>query len=136
MIKPLYASLAFIAILSLFSCEKIVPEPEPEPTTYTVKMQLSTATPTASVKVDLTAFEYNEAGEKIATNSMDEVTVGYSKTFTANSRSVKIKLYVKMYSNLSTSTRTRWVQQVFYLEPEKNIDVILKDDTMLGSDEP
>ena len=67
---------------------------------------------------------------------MDEVCTGDIKTFEANKRSVKVKLYLKMYSNLSTSTKSRWIQQVFYLEPEHNIDVVLKDDTMIGPDEP
>ena len=134
--KLIYVALAVIASLSLFSCEKIVPEPEPEPTTYTVKMQLSVATSTASAKVDITVFEYNEAGEKIASNSMNEVTVGDSRTFTANSRSVKVKLHVRMYSTATSYSKSYWVQQVYYLEPEGNIDVIFKDDTKLGSNEP
>ncbi len=127
--------IAIIAALSLIlSCQEQVEEPMP--TTYTVKMLLSGVSSNSAAKIDLTAFEYNEAGEKIASNSMDEVSTGDSKTFEANKRSVKVKLYVKMYSSLSTSTKSRWIQQVFYLEPESNIDVVLKDDTMIGPDEP
>ena len=125
--------LAAIAALALCSCQEII---QPKPTTYTVKMMLSGVSSSSSAKIDLTAFEYNEAGEKIATNSMDEVVTGDTKTFTANSRSVKVKLYVKMYSNSSSTTKSRWVQQVFYLEPESNIDVVLKDDTIIGPNEP
>lgn len=125
--------LAAFAALTLCSCQEII---QPKPTTYTVKMMLSGVSSSSAAKIDLTAFEYNEAGEKIANNSMDEVVTGDTKTFTANSRSVKVKLYVKMYSNSSSTTKSRWVQQVFYLEPESNIDVVLKDDTMIGPDEP
>lgn len=133
--KRVIAILSAIAALTILSsCQ--VKEEEPKPTTYTVKMLLSDVSSTSSIKVDLTAFEYNEEGEKIASNSMDEVCTGDIKTFEANKRSVKVKLYLKMYSNLSTSTKSRWIQQVFYLEPEHNIDVVLKDDTMIGPDEP
>ena len=133
--KRVIAILSAIAVLTfLSSCQEKIEEPKP--TTYTVKMLLSNVSSTSALKVDLTAFEYNEEGEKIASNSMDEVCTGDSKTFTANKRTVKVKLYLKMYSNLSTSTKSRWIQQVFYLEPESNIDVVLKDDTMIGPDEP
>lgn len=125
---------SIVALTFLSSCQEKIAEPKP--TTYTVKMLLSGVSSTSAIKVDLTAFEYNEKGEKIASNSMDEVCTGDAKTFEANKRSVKVKLYLKMYSNLTTSTKSRWIQQVFYLEPESNIDVVLKDDTMIGPDEP
>lgn len=89
--KRILTLIAAIAVtLGLVSCEK-APAPKSE-TTYTIKMAISSVTPTSDVKIDLTAFEYNDAGEKLASNTLYETTVGESKTFTANERSVKIKV--------------------------------------------
>ena len=126
---------AILAVCLSASCNK--EEPEKKATTYTVKMNMPSATSDAVVKYDITAFEYNEEGEKVANNAMSSALNGQSKTFTANSRSVKVKIHVKMYAESSSVTpRYRWVQQVFYLEEGKNIDILLEDDTTVGTSEP
>jgi len=117
------------------SCSKA--DPEKKAATYTVKMNIPTATADATVKVDIKAFEYNEEGEKVANNSISPALYGQSKTFTANSRSVKVKIYLKMYAeNDFVAPRYRWVQQVFYLEKGKNIDILLEGTTTIGNSEP
>lgn len=135
--KRILIILAVIAAaLSLVSCEK-TPAPKPE-TTYTVKMAISSVTPTSDVKIDLTAFEYNEAGEKVANNTLYATTAGETKTFTANERSVKVKVQIKMYSDDTTTVPPvyRWIQQVFYLEEGKNVVVEIGDTTRIGTSEP
>lgn len=129
-----FFSLIVIAftMLCLISCQK-----EQMKTTYTLKIGLSTASSTSAIQVDITAYEYNEAGEKIANNDYSHVVSGGSKTFTANTRSVKVKIYIKMYADNSSVTPSyRWVQQVYYLEPGKNIDISIEDNTKIGPSEP
>lgn len=64
-------------------------------------------------------------------------TIGGKRVFWAHPRSVKVKLYVIMYAaDENISQMYRWIQQVFYLEPEDNIDIILGDTTKIGPQEP
>ena len=127
--KRILTSLIFVLALTLvFSCEKA--EPAKPDTTYTITMAMSTVTSSSAVHYDLTAYAYNEAGEKVANN-------GSTKTFTANSRAIKVKLCIKMYSDNSAITpQYLWVQQVFYLEEGKNIELKVEDHTKVGKTEP
>lgn len=121
-----------IAMAMLLSCTK-----EELKTTYTININISSLSSSSGVKVDFTAYEYNDAGEKIVTNDLIAVTAGTTKTFTANSRSVKVKIYQKVYTSVSSIKPTySWVQQVFYLEPGKNININLDDHTKIGNYEP
>ena len=103
---------------------------------YTVKMAMTNVSTTSTVHDDLMAFEYNEAGEKTGNNTITMATTGKSQTYTANDRSVKVKLYFKMYTNKSSYTEHKWVQQVFYLEKGKTIEVALADNSLVGNKEP
>ena len=134
--KRILTSLIFVLALTLvFSCEKA--ERAKPDTTYTITMAMSTVTSSSAVHYDLTAYEYNEAGEKVANNALNMAVNGSSKTFTANSRAVKVKLYIKMYSDNSAVTpQYLWVQQVFYLEEGKNIELKVEDHTKVGKTEP
>ena len=134
--KRILTSLLFVLALTLvFSCEKA--EPAMPDTTYTITMAMSTVTSSSTVHYDLTAYEYNEAGEKVANNALNMAVNGSTKTFTANSRAVKVKLYIKMYSDNSAVTpQYLWVQQVFYLEEGKNIELKVEDHTKVGKTEP
>ncbi len=127
--------LFVLALALVFSCEKA--EPAMPDTTYTITMAMSTVTSSSTVHYDLTAYEYNEAGEKVANNALNMAVNGSTKTFTANSRAVKVKLYIKMYSDNSAVTpQYLWVQQVFYLEEGKNIELKVEDHTKVGKTEP
>lgn len=107
---------------------------EPDYTTYTVNYTIDDV---SNVLVDLTIFEYNETGESVATNSLSKVKNGTKQTFTASSRTTKVKIYIKMYSSNSSSAAVyRWVQNVFYLENGKNTDIILTNNTIIGNYEP
>ena len=59
--------LSLSVILLMVSCEKV--EPAKPDTTYTVTMAMSSVTSSSKVHYDLTAYEYNEAGEKVANNA-------------------------------------------------------------------
>lgn len=121
-----------IALTLMVSCEKS--EPAKPDTTYTVTMAL---TPSSAVHYDLTAYEYNEAGEKVANNALNKAVKGSMKTFTANSRAVKVKLYIKMYADNSAVTpQYLWVQQVFYLEEGRDIEIKVEENTKVGKTEP
>lgn len=134
--KRILISLLSVFALSLvISCEKA--EPAKPDTTYTVTMAMSTVTSSSAVHYDLTAYEYNDAGEKVANNALNMAVNGSTKTFSANSRAVKVKLYIKMYSdNSAVSAQYFWVQQVFYLEEGKNIEIKVEDHTKVGKTEP
>ena len=119
------------------SCEKEKQEEPARPTTYTVTMAMSSVMPTSAAHYDLTAFEYNEAGEKVANNTLTMAVNGSTRTFTANQNAVKVKLYIKMYSdNSAAPAQYYWVQQVFYLEEGKNIEIKVEDHTKVGKTEP
>ena len=133
--RILTSLLSVLALALVFSCEKA--EPAQPDTTYTVTMAMSSVTSGSTVHYDLTAYEYNDAGEKVANNALNMAVNGSTKTFTANSRAVKVKLYIKMYSdNSSVTPQYLWVQQVFYLEQEGNIDIRVEDHTKVGKTEP
>lgn len=133
--RILTSLLSVLALALVFSCEKA--EPAKPDTTYTVTMAMSSVTSTSTVHYDLTAYEYNDAGEKVANNALNMAVNGSAKTFTANSRAVKVKLYIKMYSdNSAAPAQYYWVQQVFYLEEGKNIDIKVEDHTKVGKTEP
>lgn len=123
----------FSAVLAFSSCTKEDPD-----STYTVKFNISTATADAAIKCDVTVFEYTDSGEKIGQNTVNQMTAGATRKFTANSKAVKVKVYIKMYApNVSSVTpKYLWVQQVYYLETGKNIDIAIEDSTMTGSKEP
>ena len=132
--KILFFMSALVAILSACSCEKLE---KTKPATYTVTMALSTVSTSYTLYHDLTAYEYNEAGEIVANHSISKAVKGSSQTFTANSRAVKVKLYIKMYSDVATApAQYYWVLQVFYLEPGSNIDIRVEDHTKVGKSEP
>lgn len=133
--RNLISLLAVLALSLVISCEKT--EPAKPDTTYTITMAMSTVTSSSAVHYDLTAYEYNDAGEKVANNALNMAVNGSTKTFSANSRAVKVKLYIKMYSdNSAVSAQYFWIQQVFYLEEGKNIEIKVEDHTKVGKTEP
>ena len=129
----LMASLAAGCYYDPYAVENDSPKAK---TTYTVKMSMTGVTSTSSVHYDLMAFEYNDAGEKTGNHTITLATTGKSETYTANDRSVKVKLYIKMYSDKSSYTEHHWIQQVFFLEKGGNIVVALQDSSLIGPKEP
>ena len=130
--KRLFAltTLLALAILTM-GCKK-----EPVGCSYTVKMSMTGVTASSTPHYDLMAFEYNEDGERMGSIVIEKATSGTSKTFIAKPRSVKVKLYFKMYDDKGSPAWYRWVQQVFYLEQGRNIEVALLNESMVGTKEP
>lgn len=133
--KILYLILGIAALVSFSSCsEKLEPE---KLTQYRLSLNISSITPTSAVKWDVTVYEYNEAGEKVANNSISKAVFGSNQTFTANSRAVKVKVYIKMYGeNTTVAPQYLWVQQVYYLEEGECIELSIDDHTKVGNKEP
>ena len=101
------------------------------PTTYTLIYELDGS---SSVTVDLILFEYNDLGETIQNYPMKDAQYGDTKEFIAHDNTTKVKVYVKVSSGVVTSTRL--VQQVFYLKKNGNTDILLTNETIVGSEEP
>ena len=83
-------------------------------------------------------MEYDVNGSCVANNSLESPTKGKAYLFTANSRTELVKVYLslKFQSGSSTSSLNRWVQQVYYVEHGKNIDIEIDGQTLVGPSEP
>lgn len=125
--KKILFLLAIALPLMFSSCSK---DDDPSATTYTIKCDLEDH---SVIETTITVFEYTDSGEKVGTNSVTAQN-GLTKAFTANEKTEKVKVYVKMDNGIKPSYN--WVQQVYYLEKEKNTDIELTGKTMLGSKEP
>ena len=128
--KILVLLISIIAIAFTFSsCSK-----EDDPSTYTLKWNVS---PSSSVQFDVMLFEYTDIGEKIGQHSINQIQYGSQHKFTASSRAVKVKVYLKMYipSSSSVSPKYLWVQQVYYLN-NGNTVIPIDGETVTGSSEP
>lgn len=116
----------FMLCVLLASCSE-----EEQRSTYTVKCDLDSY---SLFTTDVTAFEYNSAGEKIANHSISDVYNGNPEQFTASEMTVKIKIYVLMSSSLSSTSM--WVQQVYYLTSGGNTTININGQTIAGPSEP
>ena len=137
--KRIISMIMLVAIAAMtLGCQKDPGAGEQQATQskYTVTMAMTGVTATSTVHYDLMAFEYNDAGEKTGNHSITLATTGRSETYTANERSIKVKLYYKMYTDKSSYTEHKWVQQVFYLEKGKTIEVALANNSIVGNLEP
>ncbi|MDY3979929.1 MAG: hypothetical protein SOZ00_07900 [Tidjanibacter sp.] len=115
-----------LLLCALVSCSK-----EERVTTYTFKYNVYDI---SGVVVNITLFEYNDIGEKIGTNSIINCTYGTTKLFTAKHNAVKVKVYMNVTAG--SSEIYKWVQQVYYLEADTNLDIDIENDTMIGGSEP
>ena len=78
--------------------------------------------------------EYDVNGSCVANNSLDSPTRGKAYVFTANERSELVKVYLIL--KIQSNSLHRWVQQVYYLEQGKNIDISIDGQTLVGPSEP
>ena len=124
-----YLLLMILALpLAFASCKK----DEIKDTTYSFSYDLPGY---EQVSVHITIFEYNQSGEIMAQNPINIPSSGvYSKKFVANERSEKVKVYISMGSG--TNAIYRWVQQVYYLKTEGDINIDIIGTTSLGINEP
>ena len=95
-------------------------------TTYTLKW----TTETYGIIDDVTLFEYTGNGDKIGNHRIDNIEKNRSYKFTASDKTEKVKVYFKLGSS------PRWVQQVYYLKLGSNTDIVVTDNTIIGSKEP
>lgn len=82
--------------------------------------------------------EYDASGSRVANNSIDAPRQGETYEFEANSRAEKVKVYINAKYQVGSSTENwnRWVQQVYYLEEGKNINIVVTGETIVGTSEP
>lgn len=79
-------------------------------------------------------FEYNDAGDKINSQTVEKAEVGQVYPFTAHEDATKVKCYIK-YTILGKS-ESKWVQQVFMLKEGSTVAIDVNGDTIIGNKEP
>ena len=122
--------LFMLALLPIFFFTSCSDDDDEVITSYTLNWELEDH---SSITTTVMLFEYNAEGDKVASNAV-ECHQGLSKVFNANEKAEKVKAYVKMEGGSQTSTR--WVQQVYYLQKGKNIDIAVNGETIIGVKEP
>jgi hypothetical protein len=122
--------ILLFSIFVLNSCSKDDTE-NLSTTSYTLKYTIPNFT---GITTSILFFEYNSSGEKIGTNAVDNCVTGTTKTFVANSMTVKVKAYFTMETVVSSDSK--WIQQVYYLNKGKNTTITISGETMIGSNEP
>ena len=132
--KFLSITLLLTAMFLTFSaCSKDDDEKEKvQDTTYTFSYTAND--PPKGFTTNIPLFEYNEKGEQIVQNHVNNCKKGRSEKFTANTDSRKIKVYLVVTNG--TQSVYNWVQHVYYLEKEKNIDVSVTGESRVGTKEP
>lgn len=122
--------LFMLALLPIFLFTSCSDDDDPASTSYTFNWELEDY---SMITINVILFEYSADGEKVANNTI-ECHQGLSKVFTANEKTEKVKVYVKMEGG--SQTTIRWVQQVYYLQKGKNIDITVNGETIIGTKEP
>ena len=90
--------------------------------------------PPDGVYLNVTLFEYNELGEKIAQNHFNRCRKGYYHGYIANKNSLKVKVYLETTNG--SKSDANWVQQVFYLEKGNRIEITVTGESRIGKTEP
>lgn len=122
--------LFMLALLPIFLFTSCSDDDDPASTSYAFNWELEDY---SMITTNVILFEYSADGEKVANNTI-ECHQGLSKVFTANEKTEKVKVYVKMEGG--SQTTIRWVQQVYYLQKGKNIDITVNGETIIGTKEP
>lgn len=123
--------VALTICFSFSSCSK--DDDDDTEVRYIVKIDDSIGS-TSVINVDLTMFEYNNNGEKINSQVWKAVKSGESKEFIADPSTVKVKVYLTLSSAL-TSSSSKWVQKVYYLNKGTTI-ISIEENSLLGYNEP
>lgn len=133
--------LMFASVALLFAgCEKEnttssnVGSSNQQTSTYTVNV--SGVDVPSGMALEFVVFEYSSSNERIQVNRFNLTSSSMTKTYTANSRTEKVKI-AWVASNPSTGqSATRWVQQVFYLDKGGNTVINITGNTTVGATEP
>lgn len=131
----------FAALLIGGGCSKT--PPVTGETTYSIQSLLNTSNlsqsyPGSTITIDILAREYNDAGECVNIETIDDIQYADRHLITANklSKKVTIRVSTEMEYNGKTASVDKWIQQVFYLEEEGNTEVVITDETIVGNYEP
>lgn len=123
--KKLLLCLSFVVLATFCSCTK--------ETTYT----FTDNTDYSGINLTeqyIRLMEYDVNGNCVANNSLESPTCGKAYVFTANDRTELVKVYLSL--KIQSVSLNRWVQQVYYLDKGKNVDISIDGHTLIGPSEP
>lgn len=80
-------------------------------------------------------FEYNDAGDKLASQTLEKAELNQVYSFTAGEGVTKVKVYMKYSFTPFTSTHNEWIQQVFVLGSNP-MSIVVTGETIVGNSEP
>ena len=103
--------------------------------TYTDNKQVPSMQPYMTNWIDYIR-EYDDSGQCIATQSISYPVNGKEYTFTADSKTVKVKIYVDWKLTSGFSQSKKWVQQVYNLTKNGNTKIVIDNNTLMGVKEP
>ncbi len=134
--KFLSMTLLFTAMFLTFSaCSSDDDEKKEEVVDTTYTFTFTADDPSAmGITTDITLFEYNDKGERIAQNHVKNCRKGHKENFKANERAQKVKVYIT--NTKGSQSIYQWVQQVYYLEKGKNVEVAVTGQSRIGTTEP
>lgn len=124
-----------MGLMTTTSCEKLgLPSDEKTTYTYTNNLDMSSVQQYISSWTDQIR-EYDGSGSCIASNTISPLSQR-SRTFTANSNAVKVKVYVDIRFKSTYTQKKKWVQHVYYLEKGGNTNIRIDNNTLMGLYEP
>ncbi len=100
-------------------------------TTYTLKWNTEGV---SEITTDVLIMEFSSDNEIVKNNAISNIQYGNEYSYTADEMTEKCKIHLT-WSYQSWST-TRWVKQVFYLNKGENTEIIVNDNTIVGTTEP
>lgn len=117
--------IVLAAVFAAVSCSR-----EPETAEYTVIWDFEQGA------AELMIWECDDFGSKLTSHIEHDISKGKSVTYTAIPEATKIKIYFETTKNAFNISVKRWVQQVHLLRPGENIQIVINDNTIVGTDEP
>ena len=86
-----------------------------------------------TIPISIGIFEYTASNEKVEQNNFS-FTGNFTKKFTANKRTEKLKVFITF--GTGSSAESYWVDKVYYWDKGKNVNIDINDDTYLAEREP
>lgn len=128
--KNIFVSTILLIILLLSSCsdkdEDIIGQKS-----YTFIFSMDNQ---ENIDRKITLFEYDSSDQMINYNEIVNPEKDKKYTFLSNERAKAIKVYSTLTSNFDT--KELWVQQIYYLDNDMNVDIIITRNTRAGDLEP